>query len=80
MQRQPRLKKDGIYIFIYKYSNITRGLTFYLLDWISLYPYILSGLLGLTCLASEAYFSVNYLRASLIRYSELTVTVHKFIE
>ena len=53
---------------------------FYLLDWISLYPYILSGLRGLTCLASEAYYSVNYLRASLIRNSELTATVHKFIE
>ena len=55
-------------------------MTFYLLDWISLYPYILSGLLGLTCLANEAYYSVNYLRASLIRNSELTATVHKFIE
>ena len=55
-------------------------MTFYLLDWISLYPYILSGLLGLTCLTSEAYDSANYLRASLIRNFELTATVHKFIE
>ena len=80
MQRQPRFKKDGIYIYIYKYSNITRAMTFYLLDWILLYPYILSGLLGLTCLASEVYDSVNYLRDSLIRNFELTATVHKFIE
>ena len=55
-------------------------MTFYLLDWISLYPYILSGLLGLTCLASEANDSVIYLGASLIGNSELTATVHQFIE